>query len=170
MDDQLVPAPYDEGARRRRWGRRRRSVHGPGYGSLLLSRELDRSRRHGHPLALVQLPASSAGELDRAHRAIEVLVRSVDAVWLERGALFVLLPETDHTRADGFVARVRAAAPASIAVEAIAVACFPDDGLTSEALRLGLVERRTGMSRVRNPLHATSPAAAADAALLRQPE
>ena len=171
MGDQLVPAPDDKGARRRRWARRRRSAHGPSYGSLLLSRELDRSRRHGHPLALVQLPASSAGELDRAHRAVELLVRSVDGVWLGRDAIFVLLPETDRTRADGFVARVRAAAPASIAVEAIAVVCFPDDGLTSEALRLGLVQRRTGTSTVRNPLHATSPSAAADAAaLVRQPE
>src|SRR4051794_15406052 len=113
MDDDRQNTEQDAGQHpsARRWHLRRRMLPDGNWGRDLLRREVDRSRRHAHPLALLRLPAPGPRAVERAYRDVERLVRSIDAAWTESGAVLVLLPEADRTSAEGFLARVRASAP-----------------------------------------------------------
>jgi hypothetical protein len=127
---------------------------------LVLNREIDRCRRYRHPLALMRVvvgepsgPTSLAargrreGRPSRRHRepladlraAVRDSVRSGDAAWIHGPALFVLAPETDACGAEAMGCRVRAIAANVLAAPVdLAVAAFPEDGLTVHALRTRL--------------------------------
>lgn len=91
-----------------------------------LQRELNRSRRHVHALALVRF-------LCDAGQATQVIgrLRSTDQAWWDRGNhLVVLLPETERDEAVRFVGRIHDLLPST----PVQLAAFPDDGLTNGAL------------------------------------
>lgn len=100
-----------------------------------LDRELERSRRHDHPLALVRL-AALAGEPETLLACVRAMTRGLDSVWLDGDGIVVLLPESDRDAADALLVRLRAALPGTIG--AARIACFPADGLTAGALRDGV--------------------------------
>jgi hypothetical protein len=125
----------------------------------LARRELERSRRYGHPLALVRVvPITArheaaapvrlgrrarAGRAGRAGRdaaaelvlALRGTLRDIDAVWTDRRGVFLLLPETDVDAGRSLVARLRGGEqPFLTAEDDVRVGAFPADGLTLEAL------------------------------------
>ena len=127
----------------------------------LARRELERSRRYGHPLALVRVvpipardaepaaPTAStirfgrrarAGRAERGAAAELVLalrdtLRDIDAVWTDRRGIFLLLPETDVEAGGSLVARLRGGEqPFLTADDDVRVGAFPADGLTLDAL------------------------------------
>jgi hypothetical protein len=113
-----------------------------------LHREVDRSRRHGHTLALLRLvptpagPATTAAILGR----LRATVRSVDSAWADGGDIVLLLPECDRAAAERLVARLRAALPGALG--RVRVGCFPADGLTAAALRQSVAGAPTGPGRL----------------------
>jgi hypothetical protein len=158
MDRLIEPGLSDGEDRRSRRRRRARWEPAPSglSGNALLRHEVDRSRRHDHPLALVRLPVSDGQALTRAYREVAALKRSVDVVWVESRDVFVLLPEADRTGAKGFLARVRAAASPALALAEVRLACFPEDGLTPAALRQAVLRRPVAPPVTREPLGAPS--------------
>ncbi|HEU4673206.1 MAG TPA: hypothetical protein VFS32_09930 [Candidatus Limnocylindrales bacterium] len=98
----------------------------------VLPHELERARRHGHPLTLVRArPAAGLGVMDMAAR-----IRMLDHAWLERGEVMLLLGETDRAGADRLVGRLTAEGLLSGPV----VAAFPDDALTTGGLLARLAQ------------------------------
>src|SRR5215213_9680514 len=123
----------------RRRGRRRARVAGESYGRAwdhgpwgMVQRELDRARRYGRTFALVALPA--AVEADRDVLAAQV--RSVDLVWRDGDAAYVLLPEAETLDAAALVARLWRVLPELAAGSRVAV--FPTSGMTLRGLREAL--------------------------------
>jgi hypothetical protein len=112
-----------------------------------LEREIDRSRRHRHTLALLRLswPASDRAQRRKLSAGVDALratVRSVDSVWVDHDGILVLLPESDRAGADGLLARVRATSPGLVDAGEVRVASFPQDGLTANALRAAVRRAR----------------------------
>jgi hypothetical protein len=107
-----------------------------------LRRELDRSRRFGHPFVLLKIrPGTPGSRRRRAGEFAETIrshVRSVDLVWARGRSVYALLPETDRGGGAHAVARLWEEVPALRTASAIAFAAFPDDGLTSGALLAAL--------------------------------
>ncbi|MGZ4276377.1 MAG: hypothetical protein ACXVFK_06820 [Solirubrobacteraceae bacterium] len=106
---------------------------------VTVRREIDRSRRHAHQCALVRL-LPSGGRHDR-HALVTMFgevsdaLRGVDSAWIDHEGIFMLLPESDRRAAEGLLARL----PGTVAAEArVSVACFPEDGLTANALRVAV--------------------------------
>lgn len=97
----------------------------------------------------------------RAITVIERLrttIRSADTAWVERGSVYVLLTESDREAALGLLARLGGAQlQALTSGDDVRVACFPQDGITANALR-AVVRRRPGGSGSRT--RAGAPAAA----------
>jgi hypothetical protein len=96
--------------------------------------ELERSRRHARPLALLRLTrrrgeGSAAIDLDE----VEAQVRAVDVAWSDRRHVYILLPETDRPALSRAIARLAASLP-EIAEAELRLAIYPDDGITSGAL------------------------------------
>lgn len=91
----------------------------------VLVAELDRSRRHGHPLTLVSVRCDDAVALEVVSR-----LRTTDRAWRAGDVLFVLLVETDGAGAAPFAARL---APL-VAAKDVRCASFPADAVTSEGL------------------------------------
>lgn len=91
----------------------------------VLVAELDRSRRHGHPLTLVSIPCDDAVALEVVSH-----LRTTDRAWRAGGVLFVLLVETDRAGASPFAARLARLVPA----DAVRWAAFPADAVTSDGL------------------------------------
>lgn len=91
----------------------------------VLVAELDRSRRHGHPLTLVALRCDEATGLEVVSHT-----RTTDRSWRARGLLYVLLVETDGPGGAEFAGRL---APL-VAPDDVRWASFPTDALTSEGL------------------------------------
>lgn len=91
----------------------------------VLVAELDRSRRHGHPLSLVSVPCDD-------DVALEVVshLRTTDRAWRAGAVLFVLLVETDRAGASTFATRM---APL-VTTDTIRWATFPTDAVTSDGL------------------------------------
>lgn len=169
MDDHLHDSESRNDARRAAggWWPRRRSAPGHHWGMALLRREVDRSRRHSHPLALVRLPVASARDLERAKGDVAGIVRTVDAVWVEPDAVMVLLPEADRTGAEGFLGRMRATASAFVVLDELRLACFPEDGLTADALHVAVRGGHRPPAPAREPRRAPAQGtAAADGAAL----
>ncbi len=124
----------------------------------LARRELERSRRYGHPLALVRVvpissrhettaPASARrGRRARAGRAgrdaaaelvlaLRETLRDIDAVWTDRRGVFLLLPESDVAAGRALVSRLRGGEQPFLTEEDdVRVGAFPADGLTLDAL------------------------------------
>ena len=127
----------------------------------LARRELERSRRYGHPLALVRIvplqPARPSVDEDadvqprssrraRAERfagraaaelvlALRETLREIDAVWSDRRGVFMLLPESDVAAGHALVHRLRAGErPLLTDEDDVRVGAFPSDGLTLDAM------------------------------------
>jgi hypothetical protein len=123
----------------------------------LARRELERSRRYGHPLALVRVvpitarsesAAPSASSIRRGRRtragraataelvlALRDTLRDIDAVWTDRRGVFLLLPESDVAAGRALVSRLRGGErPFLTAEDDVRVGAFPADGLTLDAL------------------------------------
>ena len=129
----------------------------------LARRELERSRRYGHPLALVRIvplqpvrPSAGADPDDdaqprssrraRAERfagraaadlvlALRETLREIDAVWSDRRGVFMLLPESDVAAGHALVHRLRAGERPLLSDEDdVRVGAFPSDGLTLDAM------------------------------------
>lgn len=100
-----------------------------------LRREIARARRFTRPFAIIRIKRRGKHDGWVAYgRALGSLVRSVDAMWEADDAVFLLLPESDRTAGERFVARLRRDVPQLARAEDVALAAFPDDGLTSGAL------------------------------------
>jgi hypothetical protein len=123
----------------------------------LARRELERSRRYGHPLALVRVvplkpveaqpdqavrPARRARPERFSGRAAADLVqalreslRDIDAVWVDRRGVFMLLPESDANAGHSLVGRLRSGErPLLSDQDDVRVGAFPSDGLTLDAM------------------------------------
>lgn len=126
---------------------------------MLARRELERSRRYGHPLALVRIvplqpmrmsPAAATearpSRRARAERvagraaadlvaALRETLREIDAVWSDRRGVFMLLPESDAAAGDALVRRLRTGErPLLTGEDDVRVGAFPADGLTLDAM------------------------------------
>lgn len=163
MDDHLHDDIGTEAGKTRHGMRRwRRRPAGRSEDWNLLRREIDRSRRHGHPLMVVRVDAGTRADAVRLQQALETHVRSIDAVWTHADSAYIMLPESDRAAGDGFLGRLRAAAPELVPADAVRVACFPQDGLTADALRSGLEaveDDRTSLTPLR-PTATPAPATA----------
>ena len=111
-----------------------------------LARELDRARRHRHPLTLIRIASSAArgnadvaGETDVRQVSAASPVRAADRLWADSDGLIALLPETDHDGAERAALRLLNSAGAD---GQIAIAIFPEDGLTRGALLAHLHAKR----------------------------
>jgi hypothetical protein len=125
----------------------------------LARRELERSRRYGHPLALLRVvplgPAQTIeGELAQPRRsrrvrseriavraaadlvlALRDSLRDIDAVWSDRRGVFMLLPESDAAAGTALVQRLRTGErPLLSDQDDVRVGAFPADGLTLDAM------------------------------------
>jgi hypothetical protein len=121
-----------------------------------VERELERCRRSGRSFSLLEVrlstvaarPASSLRRrFTRATRApiisssadwLRRELRSVDAAWDDRDACYVLLWDTDDRGCKGFTERLSQLVPAPGNRSTVCWVTFPDDGLTSDALREAL--------------------------------
>ena len=126
---------------------------------MLARRELERSRRYGHPLALVRIvplqpmrvspdAAAEAGSSRRARAerfagraaadlvsALRETLREIDAVWSDRRGVFLLLPESDAIAGHALVHRLRTSErPLLTGEDDVRVGAFPADGLTLDAM------------------------------------
>jgi hypothetical protein len=124
---------------------------------MLARRELERSRRYGHPLALVRIvplqpmrtrleagvdvdaPSSRRARADRAAAdlvsGLRETLREIDAVWTDRRGVFMLLPESDAASGHALVRRLRSGErPLLTGEDDVRVGAFPADGLTLDAM------------------------------------
>lgn len=124
---------------------------------MLARRELERSRRYGHPLALVRIvplqpmrtrleagvdvdaPSSRRARADRAAAdlvsGLRETLREIDAVWTDRRGVFMLLPESDAASGQALVRRLRSGErPLLTGEDDVRVGAFPADGLTLDAM------------------------------------
>ena len=126
---------------------------------ILARRELERSRRYGHPLALVRIvplqpmrTSLDAGPDARSSRrarpdrlagraaadlvsALRETLREIDAVWSDRRGVFMLLPESDAPAGQALVRRLHdGERPLLTGEDDVRVGAFPDDGLTLDAM------------------------------------
>lgn len=108
----------------------------PGWSEL--RRELDRSRRSGHALALIRVapPRRGGGDAQAARQSIaeaaEGMLRSCDSVWIDAGAVYMLLPESSTAGAGATVDRLGKQLP--VLEMDTSIVSFPEDGWTSEVL------------------------------------
>jgi hypothetical protein len=77
-----------------------------------LEREVNRSRRFGHPFCLARFVRRRRGaEADRWHEqtlaALSSLIRTVDRVWFDGKDVYLLLPESDRAMGTAALARIR---------------------------------------------------------------
>jgi hypothetical protein len=77
-----------------------------------LEREVNRSRRFGHPFCLARVPRRRPGaEADRWHEQtltlLSSLIRTVDRVWFDGKDVYLLLPESDRAMGTAALARIR---------------------------------------------------------------
>jgi hypothetical protein len=118
---------------------------------LALRREIDRSRRHGHPATLLRVPPPGSAndrrlrrELSQVTERLREALRSVDSVWAQRDGVYALLPETDRDAVESLLARLRRECTGLIPAEGLGIACFPEDGLTANALRAAVEQPALG--------------------------
>jgi hypothetical protein len=128
--------PARDGEQPTGWWRRPRAGDDPWD---TLWREIDRSRRHRHELALVRLapPIRRRGErrvLTVTAIALRRAIRSMDVLWVAEDSIFMLLPETGREAANGLLRRLGDQV-SEIVPDGARVACFPQDALTANALR-----------------------------------
>lgn len=132
-----VGAVVQEERRRSRFPIRRPRDHGdPELPVAVLARELARSRRYGHPLALIAIIPPNGRPRAAADAATRICrhVRAVDSIWASPGGVFILLPESDGDDASALLARLRLEAADAVDGVTTHVAAFPEDALTAAAL------------------------------------
>lgn len=117
--------------------------------------ELDRSRRYGHPLALVTVRIEEVAGLRVVSR-----LRATDRAWRAGASLVVLLTDTDHDGAVLFADRLSDLVPS----DQISVAAFPEDAVTADGLFASLAPPEPRL--LAGP---SSPDAAPDAAPVTAP-
>ena len=104
----------------------------------VLTRELDRSRRHEHPLAVVRLPLADGNPLGVGGQylasVIAATLRTIDYVVPDGDSLYLVLSETSASEARACLRRLTAAHPQVFGEARARVAAFPDDGVTIAAL------------------------------------
>ena len=82
-------------------------------------------------------------------------MRSVDSIWVDHEGHLHAVAESDRDAAHGLLDRLRDAAPDAVpAGDAVRLACFPEDGLTANALRAAVGRELAGP-----PALAAGPAA-----------
>jgi hypothetical protein len=99
-------------------------------------RELARARRFDSEFAIVRFPLDPPPDpaaLVGLRNEIAASARRVDRLWIDEDHVLLLLPETSRAAAEAMLARIRAEAPATAAVQP-RVAIFPEHGITSSAL------------------------------------
>lgn len=96
-----------------------------------LTEELYRSRRRGHPLALVRLALSDDLEV---HQELRAHIRQMDHIEIDGERASLLLPEASRSEAERLVGRLHAAVPAAFRDSTPVIAVFPEDGVTERAL------------------------------------
>jgi hypothetical protein len=130
----------------------------PGDPWALARRELERSRRYGHPLALVRVVPAPARDVEHVARPVRRLrgerggrvgrdavaelvstlrgtLRDIDSVWSDRRGVFLLLPESDVDAGYALAHRLCTAdQPVLSDEDDVRVGAFPSDGLTLDAL------------------------------------
>jgi len=126
------------------------------------SLEIERSRRYQRACSIMCFSTSNIAEdefgtllgLETRLWAWGRLLRNIDRVWHDNGSLFVMLPETDRAGAEAFLARIRQQHPEIVPQSDIAIASFPEDGLTYGAVlnTLKSSARPSNYSRSENDL------------------
>lgn len=119
-----------------------------------LERELDRSRRYGHPLFLARISCRSdrrapSDRTQEAASALSAILRSVDRVWTHGTAVYLLLPEADRAQGLAVLARIREPLSQLLSAreqDSISFAAWPDDCLTGGAL-LEVLQRRATIAK-----------------------
>jgi hypothetical protein len=146
----LIRVPFAPGMRRARADLRQRKRPPRRFGSFEeLERELNRSRRYGHPLFLARISCRGDGAAvpDRTQdtaSALGSILRSVDRTWTEGTDVYVLLPECDRAQGLAALARIREPLSQLLSAEeqdSISFAAWPDDCLTGGALFYALLRR-----------------------------
>jgi hypothetical protein len=104
-------------------------------------RELDRSRRYDRAFALLRARHANVGghrrvaeDAARTTAMLSLVLRSIDHIWLSDEAVYVLLAETTREAAMPAIARLRSAMPDVFTLDAVEIAEFPGDGLTTGSL------------------------------------
>jgi hypothetical protein len=77
-----------------------------------LEREVNRSRRYGHPFCLARFPrrrprAEADRWQDQTLGLLSSLIRAVDRVWFDGKDVYVLLPESDRAAGTAALSRIR---------------------------------------------------------------
>lgn len=101
-------------------------------------RELRRARRSARPLTLLRLPTPSGMSVDAPDtrtvvRDIGAGLRLIDRTWVDGDSIYVMLPESTRAAAEVVLERLRSTSAATV-IDAVQMATFPEDGLTSGAL------------------------------------
>jgi hypothetical protein len=148
----------------RRFRRQGRNGIGGGVGRDLVSErwspaqelqlELYRSRRFGHPFALLGIWCWPKRRerwtfLREVAGALNELVRRVDCVWIQGSGVYVLLPECDRTKLEATLERLRGPVARLLGDDAraeMSAVVFPDDGLTPGALFSALDDNRGSLA------------------------
>lgn len=131
----LVPSTPTSG--RGRPGRRRAGGYRDGDQRLAFARELtaelERARRHEHPLTIARIEVT-ADVLDPERTGVvpALPTRRIDATFLIDDVLLLLAPETGPEGFAALAARLRVRLEHS--EPQIQGVCFPEDGLSSDAL------------------------------------
>ncbi len=104
-----------------------------------LWREMERCRRYGRQFSIARIPAAltphqpEARRRDRA-REVSRMIRATDHAWFDGSAIYVLLPESGRAAGERMLKRVLSAVPDLGEIEAVRIAAFPTNGLTTGAL------------------------------------
>ncbi|CAA9244971.1 MAG: hypothetical protein AVDCRST_MAG20-1930 [uncultured Acidimicrobiales bacterium] len=110
--------------------------------------ELERSRRHNRPFAVIRLPGQATPPVGEAvgsrgrwnalrpqvRQPLSLLLRSIDRCCTDRRDIYLVLPETGRVGAERLVARIKAEVPGTSSAEAVRLVVFPEDGVTAAAL------------------------------------
>jgi hypothetical protein len=124
--------------------------------------EVHRSRRYGHVLSVIRLAApvrhrrrsgaaaaAARDEVERIALAVAGLLRRLDHVWTDGEDIYLLLPEGDRAGAERLLGRVREALAVLVPDARIAIATFPEDGLSTGALVAALAGPGRAVESVR---------------------
>lgn len=110
--------------------------------------ELSRSRRMERTFCLARVAVGDGWTVDRRTRllrAIQDSTRDIDAAWWSGADVLILLSESTSARVRSLIGRLQAQIPSR---SAWAIAEFPRDGLTLQALLAALDERAASAARL----------------------
>jgi hypothetical protein len=103
------------------------------FPAAAVRRELNRARRHGRSVALVQVRHTSETAGLSVADQLQAAVRETDVVWVDGRSTYFFLPDTQSVGARVLSQRLREAVENGDGT-AVATAIFPDDGATFGAL------------------------------------